>query len=308
MFEYMTPERTANAIMQDTTFNGTYLIVEGIKDFNLYNKFINIGGAIEIKQVGGKENVIEIIKILEERNFNEKIGIIDSDFSKIIDEEQLVSDIFTTDHHDSEVMMFKSPALETVLYLYTTKLKLDEFSSNREIKGIILETAKEIGLLKLANHLHNLGLAFKPKNIDGKSLKYKDFIDERTLQFKGREQLIDTVFNYSINRSNQIANKEFIKQKLEEVSKKQYDLLQLVNGHDLSNVVFLLLKKSLRSSKKSLCDYNTIEDSFIMSYEARYFIETELFKSLYEWSVSNNIDFFKEDIKELYEKMNVVNV
>lgn len=304
----MTPERTANAIMQDTTFNGTYLIVEGTKDFNLYSKFFNIDDTVEIKQVGGKEKVRDIIKILEERKFNKKIGIIDADFSKILEEDQLVQDIFSTDYHDSEVMMFKSPALETVLYIYVTKKKLDEFMSGREIKESLLNIAKEIGLLKLANDLHSLGLAFKPKKIDGKNLKYKDFIDEKTLQFKGKEQLINTVFNYSINRSIQMVDKELVKQKIEELSEKEYDLLQLVNGHDLSNILFLLLKKSLRSSKKSLSDYNAIEDSFIMSYEARYFMETELFQNLYKWSSSNDANLFKEDIKELYQKMNVVEV
>lgn len=304
----MTPERTANAIMQDTTFNGTYLIVEGTKDFNLYGKFFDIGDTVEIKQVGGKEKVIEVIKILEERKFKEKIGIVDADFSKILGEEQLVKDIYSTDYHDSEVMMFKSQALETVLYIYVTKKKLDEFLSGREIKDSLLNIAKEIGLLKLANHLHSLGLAFKPKKADGKPLKYKDFIDEKALQFKGKEQLINTVFNYSINRSSQMADKEFVKQKIDELSKNEYDLLQIVNGHDLSNIIYLLLKKTLRSSKKSLLDYNAIEDSFNMSYEARYFIETKLFRDLYKWSSSNDVKLFKEDVKELYQKMNIVRV
>ncbi len=304
----MTPERTANAIMQDTSFNGTYLIVEGMKDFNLYNKFLNVGETLEIKQVGGKEKVIDVIKILEERQFNEKIGIVDADFSKILMDEQLIENVFITDYHDSEVMMFESPALESIFYIYVTKEKLDEFLNGREIRGILLNIAKEIGLLKLANHLYSLGLAFKPKNIEGKTLKYKNFIDERTLQFLGKEELINTVYNYSINRTSQVTDKELVTQKFEELSKNEYDLLQLVNGHDLTNIIFLLLKKSLRSTKKSLSDYNAVEDSLIMSYEARYFIETELFQNLYKWANLKDINLIKEDIKELYHKMNLIEV
>ncbi|MCM3364220.1 DUF4435 domain-containing protein [Niallia sp. Sow4_A1] len=308
MFEHMTPERTANAIMQDTTFNGTYLIVEGMKDFNLYNKFINVGDTVEIKQVGGKEKVIEVIKILEERQFEEKIGIVDTDFSKISERDLLIASVFSTDYHDSEVMMFKSPALETLLYIYVKKDKLEEFLNGRDLRATLLNIAKEIGLLKLANYLHSFGLAFKPKNIDGNTLKYKNFIDERTLQFKGKEELINTVYNYSLSRSSQVADKELVHEKFDELSNKEYDFLQLVNGHDLSNIIFLLLKKALRSTKKSLSDYNTIEDSFIMSYEARYFIETELFQNLYKWSNLNDVNLFKEDIKELYQKMNLIEV
>ncbi|MEC4630250.1 DUF4435 domain-containing protein, partial [Bacillus safensis] len=79
----MTPERTANAIMQDNMFNGTYLIVEGKKDFNLYRKFVDVDNSVEIKQVGGKEKVKSVIKILGERDFSNKIGIVDADFSKL---------------------------------------------------------------------------------------------------------------------------------------------------------------------------------------------------------------------------------
>lgn len=302
----MTAERTANAIMQDTTFSGTYLIVEGMKDFNLYNKFLK--NTASIKQVGGKEKVKDVIKILEERHFNNKIGIIDADFSKILGEAQEVESIFFTDYHDSEVTMFKSPALETVLYNYITREKLEAFLNGRDIRAILLELSKEIGLLKLANHLNSLGLAFKPKNIDGNTLKYKEFIEERTLQFKGKDDLINTVRNYSFNRSQQVADKETIKQKIEELSIKEYDLLQLVNGHDLSNIIFLLLRKCLRSTNKALTDYNAVEDAFIMSYEARYFINTELFKSLYEWTNLKNMEIFKDDIRELYQKMETVEI
>ncbi|MFY3790759.1 DUF4435 domain-containing protein [Ureibacillus sp. MALMAid1270] len=165
MFEHMTPERTANAIMQDTTFKGLYIIVEGTKDFNLYNKFLKTGDTVGITQVGGKQKVIEVINILNERQFNGKIGIVDSDFYKILEEDQLIEDIFYTDYHDSEVMMFESPALETVLNTYVTNEKLDKFLNGREVRDIVLNIAKEIGILKLANHLHNWGLAFKPKQI-----------------------------------------------------------------------------------------------------------------------------------------------
>lgn len=303
MLKDMTPDRTANAILQDTTFNGTYLIVEGMKDYNLYGKFLNVDDAVEIKQVGGKDKVIEVIQILEERQFSDKVGIVDADFMRILEEKLTVENLFSTDYHDSEVMMFQSPALETVLNNYITREKLEEFLDGKEIRETLLNLAKELGLIKLANYIHDLGLAFKPKKQDQKPLKYKEFIDERTLQFIGKEQLITTVRNYSFNRSDHVANYEIIKQKIEELLIDENDLLHLVNGHDLTNIIFILLKKSLRSTKKSLIDYNAVEEAFIMSYEARFFIDTDLFNNLYIWASSNNADFFRKDIKELYQNM-----
>ena len=41
MEEYITPESIANRIMQDHSFKGYSLIVEGIKDYTFYSKFIH---------------------------------------------------------------------------------------------------------------------------------------------------------------------------------------------------------------------------------------------------------------------------
>ncbi|PEW28197.1 DUF4435 domain-containing protein [Bacillus thuringiensis] len=307
MFEHMTADRTANAIiMQATSSDKTFVIVEGMKDYKLYNKFLDVHNQVEIKQVGGKDNVQQVIQILNEREFNSKVGIIDSDFSKILNDEVDVENLFLTDFHDSEVMMFESPALEIVLSMYVTKEKLEKFLAKREIRELIIKLAKEIGVLKLANYVHSLGLAFKPKNIDNKPLKYKDFIDDKTLDFKGREQLIQTVRNYSFNRSNSVAEIDVIKEKIDEISNSEYELVQLVNGHDLTNIICHLLKKALGCNNKSLQDYNSIEDALIMSYEARYWIKTELFQKLYEWAESNDENLFREDIKELYRTLNPV--
>ncbi|MDA2275156.1 DUF4435 domain-containing protein [Bacillus cereus] len=307
MFEHMTADRTANAIiMQATSSDKAFVIVEGMKDYKLYSKFLNVHNQVEIKQVGGTEKVQQVIQILNEREFNRKVGIIDSDFSRILKKEVNLENLFLTDFHDSEVMMFESQALETALSTYVTKEKLEKFLDKRKIREIILTLAKEIGLLKLANYVHGLGLAFKPKEVDGKTLKYKDFINDRTLDLIGREQLIQAVRNYSFNRSDSVAEIDVVKERIEELSNSEYELVQLVNGHDLSNIIFLLLKKVLRCNNRSLYDYNSIEDALIMSYEARYWVETELFQDLHKWAELNDEDLFREDIKELYEKLKPV--
>ena len=80
MEQYITPERTANAILQDNSFNGYYLVVEGNKDVKLYGKFVN-NQDFRIKPAFGNEKVKEVLSILEDRGFDKRIGIIDSDFN-----------------------------------------------------------------------------------------------------------------------------------------------------------------------------------------------------------------------------------
>ena len=168
----ITAERTANAIMLNTSFEGHHLIVEGKKDQKVYEKFIN-DKEIIIQIAFGKEKVKEIIRILTERGFNRKIGIIDADFIRINEEEDIIDGLFITDDHDIEVMIIKTQALENVLNTVCSKPKITAFEkeSRNSVRNQIFILAKEIAYLKLANKLYDLGLVFKPKNPEGKQIK-----------------------------------------------------------------------------------------------------------------------------------------
>ncbi|WOA60673.1 DUF4435 domain-containing protein [Bacillus mycoides] len=303
MIEQMSAVRIANAIMLDSSFQGHYLIVEGSKDSKLYGKFVNTDGEVRIKEAWGCNNVKEVLNILESREFDKKIGIVDSDFSVILNESLKTNNLFVTDYHDIEVMMFKSTALNTVLGTLGDTEKIKDFSQTTPIDSIILNLAAKIGLLKLTNKIYNLGLVFKPKRLDSKPLKYKDFISEKNLTFISDDMMIKTVFNYSLNRGTDLSDINEIKEKFNLVTKKAYQIEHLVNGHDLSNIIFLLLKRVIRSNNAILKDFNCIEDSLIMAYEARDFIKTQIFYELSKWANDKDVNLFREDITILYSHM-----
>lgn len=291
MEEYITPERTANAIMQDKSFTGHYLLVEGNKDVKLYGKFINSDN-VRIKPAFGNEKVKEILSILENRGFDKKIGIIDSDFNKILKNEISIDGLFMTDDHDIEVMIIKTKALENVIRIFCSNTQIVKFEkdNNTTIRKSLLKVGKEIGYLKLANNIHDLGLIFKPKKADGNLIKYGNFTCDKTLNYLGDEKLIDTLINYSRVKSPTIKSKPEIQEVFSNLKKDEFDLNQLVNGHDLSNLLYLLMKKVLKSRNKMLVNNNSVEDSLILSYEYDFFKETELYSNLKEWSDSKNLE------------------
>lgn len=294
MVEHITVERIANAIMLNTSFNGYYLVVEGPKDSNLYGKFMDDKN-IAIKEAFGNQRVQKVLELLEKRGFDRKIGIIDSDFRKITDDLIEMDGLFITDDHDIEIMVMKTKALESVVRVFCSKAKIQSFEkkNGKTIREKLLELGSEIGYLKLANKTYDLGLVFKPKNPEGNQLKYKNFISDKTLEYLGDEKLIETVFNYSINRTEKIEGKEVINQRLSDLKKDDYDVSQLVNGHDLSNILFLLMKKVFGSNNKMLYDHNAVEDSLTLAYDFNDFKETDLYKDLKVWSVENKIQLFK---------------
>jgi hypothetical protein len=295
MEEYLTPDRIANSIMQDETFNGLYVLVEGNKDYKLFSKFFDLTQN-RIKQTFGCNKLLQVFEILKQRGFERKIGIIDRDFREITDELIDFENIFITDYHDIEVMIIQSKAFDNVLNLYSLPEKIEKFEKKvkRPLREIIFELSDKIGYLKLTNFKYDFGLAFKPDNIDGNPLKYHEFISD-TLDYKGDDALIKTVVNYSRNKTRKRLSEKEIKDKLIETSSIKYDSKQLSNGHDLSNVIFIFLKKNIRSSNKMLHDYNCVEDSLILAYEYEDFKKTKLYMDLSRWSEINEHKLFDKE-------------
>ena len=294
MEKYITPERTANAIMQDKRFLGYHLIVEGKKDEKLYGKFIN-KNEVKIRPAFGNEKVKRVIEILDERGFEKKIGIIDADFKRILNITENIGGLFITDDHDIEVMIIKTKALEHVLNIYCKDANIKAFEKKigSNIREAIYDLGKEIGYLKLANKVYDLGLVFKPESPEGNQIKYNKFTCSKSFNFLGSGALIETAINYSRNRSNTIKSKSEIEERYKEFSEKELDLMQLVNGHDLANFLYILMKKILKSRSKMLNDFGCIEDSLILAYDFSFFKKTQLFAQIVKWSEKRNIDIFE---------------
>lgn len=309
MEKHITTERIANAIMQNAPFEGHYLVVEGPKDSKLYGRFIN-NQEIIIKVAFGKQKVKEVIEILTKRRFDRKIGIIDADFTRITEDEVEIDGLFITDDHDIEVMVIKTRALNDVLHIFCFKSKIQEFEKKHKIsvRDQIFGLGKEIGYLKLANKIYDLGLVFKPKNPEGNQIKYKNFISDKTLKYLGDEKMIGTVINYSVNKSENIQSKIIINDRLSAIKEKEYPIDQLVNGHDLINALFILMKKVLSSKNKTLQCTNSVEDSLTLAYEFNDFKTTDLYVEIKNWADKNEVNVFNRDkkYKEHKERESVV--
>ena len=297
MEKNITPERTANAIMQDSSFNGYYLIVEGKKDLKLYRKFIKRNEVL-IKPAFGNEKVKKVLEILDARGFSKRLGIIDADFKRLLKINEKVDGLFMTDEHDIEVMIIKTKALEDVINVFCSKSKISTFEKNagKSIRDVVLSLGKEVGYLKFANKVHNLGLVFKPKRPEGNQLKYRNFVCNSTLNFLGKKKLIETAVNYSNARTKSKIDIKSINEKYDIISKQKLDLHQLVNGHDISNFLYILMKKILKSKNKMLADYNCIEDSLILAYDYESFKETKLYISIKEWAKKKEFNLLEAKV------------
>lgn len=295
MEQHIQAERIANAIMLDNTFTGHYIVVEGVKDTKFFSKYIDHNG-FRLREAFGNYKVKSVLEILTKRGFDRKLGIIDSDFNMLLGIKIEIPDLFVTDDHDLEVMIFKTKALEVVIRFYCSTSKVIEFekAARTTVRGILFELAQQIAYLKLANKIYNLGLVFKPSTADGNQIKYKNFIDDKTLRFKGIKDLIETVRNYSNGKTTGMKSYEEIEERLRSELEKEYDVDHVVSGHDLSNILFLILKKTFSSNSRTLVDHNAIEDSLILAYDFSDFQKTRLFRSLSAWAIKKQLSMFQQ--------------
>lgn len=292
MEDSITPVSIANAIMQDTSYANHYLLVEGVKDSKLYGKFFD-KNLVRIRETFGCEKLRECKTILNKRGYENCFGIVDRDFHEILGTLPVEDDLFVVDMHDIEILMVNSSALDHILSIYTTSEKIINFETTvkKNLKELLFELSNQIGFLKLANKVHDLGLVFKPKETDGNQIAYNKFISDK-LDFLGMEKMIDKIIDYSRNKSDNIKNRDYILEKYKEIAANKYDKNHLSNGHDITNILFIFLKKSVRSTNKMLFDFNSIEDSLILAYDTNEFQKTDLYRDIKNFFDSKGIDLF----------------
>ncbi|EDN70704.1 cytoplasmic protein [Beggiatoa sp. PS] len=286
--EHITPDRIANAIRQDKSYQGTYLIVEGKSDYWFYTKFID-QKVCQVQIAYGCLKVITVINNLEQTHYQQALGIIDADFRRLENETLLSDNILMTDVHDLETMIIQSPAFEQVIESYYVKERYEAFIAKKQddLRNILLQLAKPIAYLKWINKIYDYGLLFKPQKETDKPLDYTKFIEKNNLTFKGYDELIKTVINYTINKIHPqkltLSQQDILdKIKLKEME-GQPDLWQLCNGHDLTNLIAIALLKAISSYNAKAVAYTEIERNLILAYDSFYFKSTNLLISIKNW-------------------------
>ena len=73
---------------------------------------------------------------------------------------------------------------------------------------------------------------------------------------------------------------------INDFQKEQYDLLEFCNGHDITNLLALALRKTI--GNKTIQGIE-IENQLIIAYRFEDFIKTNLYKELLDWERTNKL-------------------
>ena len=276
MREFLNEYIVANSIRQARELvSSTFLIVEGDIDSRVYKRFVG-NDDCETQVAHNKINAIKALQILQTDNIKGVLAIVDADFDILEGAFHENSDLFLTDFHDLECLIFASPALEKVLSEFGSDAKINNFG--KDIREIIFEIGSFIGYLRWISLSEQLNLTFEEIDF-GKFLKKDDLTFDLNL-------LVTTVKNKS--QRLDLDNTSII-EKINYLKFQSHDKHQVTCGKDLAEILSLSLQKVLGTkSKDNPIDSDRISQGLRLAYEFEFFALTELYKNVKNWENQNN--------------------
>lgn len=243
------------------------LLVEGYDDVNVFEKFFN-QQQIQFYPVCNCDEIIRIVEQIETRYQNRLLAIKDADFDRLkgISYTQYPN-LFLTDYHDAEMLMLSGYGTVILAMLYNLDItKFPSFES-------LMKDIESISYLKLYNSIYDLRINFGKTDIapfyTGKAPL--DYFAYTTKLFSksaniGKQVSDSTIINFACSRNYNVDG-----------------LLQLINGHDLFDVVYQVIRLSYRQNLKK----KAVANQMRKIYTWYRFKETSLYDSLNKWFLSH---------------------
>ena len=277
MREYLNADSIANQVrLSRSLHKGSFIIVEGDTDARVYSRYID-EEKCRLVNAHNRKNALDAISVLEQDLIIGVIAIVDADFDLL--EEKLWSslNIFSTDTHDLETLMLRSPALEKLLVEVGSQNKIETFVKLRkkEIREVLLGEGVHLGYLRWVSLRLQHNLKFE-------NLSFVDFVDQQTLVLDPAK-LIKAVKNNSQNHKLPDA---VIKQQIEELRSDTHDVWQLCCGHDLISILSIGFRKALGTRKASDITPELLERELRLAFETQHFTETMLHAEIKKWEAA----------------------
>ncbi len=234
--------------------NKDYLVVEGQSDKNFWEHLQQEG--LKKRQIrvankkqcsGNKEYVKRVITIMNQRNRENVIGIIDLDYDFVQNNIEYIDNLYYYRYIDLENILVQSSAFSEVNALISSsKKKLRD----DDLKDILYEKSYILGILRLVNDIEKYNFSFE--EVDYKKLL--DYDKEKFLQY-----FLSKMDLKKVQRSK-------VCSEIEELIKREYDYKYICNGHDLLGILSQLTKKKISNDNPIQYTEEIIEKMLVLGY------------------------------------------
>lgn len=274
MKEFLNEYTVANSIKQARELlSSTFLIVEGDTDSRFYRNFFGENDC-QTQVAHNKNNAVKALEILQKESYQGVLAIVDTDFDILEGKNDENPDLFFTDFHDCECVIFSSPALEKVLSEFGSNEKIQ--SLGNDVRKMLFEIGAFIGYLRWISLRDELHLTFEEIDF-GKFVKKVDLAFDVTL-------LVNTVKNKS--QRPDLENTILV-EKINELAINNHDKSQVSCGKDLIEILSIGFQKVLGTNNSNTVASEILARDLRLAYEFEFFISTDLYKSIKGWEKQN---------------------
>lgn len=267
---HRTPHEIATEIrMARSQSPRTLLIVEGRDDRLLMEAFIS-QSTCRIEVAGGKQNVCDVIDILDTEGFNGVLGLVDADFDRIEGIPDRSHNLVMPECHDLIMMLIKSPALGRTITELGSRPKLETFNEN--VVDALLNRALPMGYLRLYSLRESLNLRFR-------NLNFTAWLN-RTTFVADTDELIRTVKNHS---QRQDLSDEKLAVAIKEMHGFMYDPYELCNGTDVIEILSIGLRGVLGNKQAREVESELLKRFLRLAYSKQDFRSSSLKKEIEKW-------------------------
>lgn len=288
------PSANQVAASLNKTFRGCYFYVEGSTDSCMWRNFLDDKN-VKIVACNGWKNVVETVsKTLADGN--KCLGVVDLDFQDFIpDGEKIHPNVFMTDDHDIEMMIYHSGDYLKAINGLDPNGKRQQYEGDNNIR--LLDEVKaivdNIARLRIIVKKNKLDLVFRNMNKKQEFSypNYEGILDKHTYTYVSDDKLIQflTVWSNGITKAH--VTPAEITPLFSEEKAREYDMWKFLNGHDMTLILYILLKKKVKLS--GLTNAETLERNLYVAYERASLQQTELYAKIQEYAEHNNIVIFK---------------
>ena len=278
------PVVIANEIrMKRSQFAGAFLVVEGRDDRLLMEKFAS-PDTCKIVVAEGKQNVCEVIHILDDAGFAGVLGLVDSDFDRVEGKGITGLNIVKPEFHDLETMLLCSPALGRVLGEVGSQSKIEAFQ--RPVLNELLARALPIGHLRLYSIKAGLNLRFQ-------GLRYSSWVNRTSFEASVSD-LIEAVKNHSQRLD---LPSEVLAAGIQELANVRFEPREICAGVDLVEILSVGLRRLLGTNDSSPVTSAELRRYLRLSYSQQDFAASDLCKEIRGWEARNGRFQLLRDVK-----------
>lgn len=251
------------------------VLVEGKDDVLVYEKLFS-EDKVEVCPTYGCSELVKLVDSLNQKGYGKFfIGIKDADYDLLNHVHHAWHNLFLTDTHDLETMMIDEDITGIIMKenLDYMKMKNDEkVLDNKAFLKNVLDIIKPLSYIRWYNDVNDCKINFGV-------CKIASMIKEDAAL--GYACCLKYINKDSSNASISLTVNDFIS--FESSNSENVDIMLLVRGHDMCEVMSVLLHQHDYYDKNSKLNGAKIEKNIRLCYTKEKFKSTQLYTSLHNW-------------------------